>query len=159
MISTATSCIRRFSPNSSKFEREYGDVSVLPTPAFFYGLKPGEEISVNIEEGKTLFIKLINIGVPTRMGNGLSPTNSTASRARAPSRPFSQAKSRPASKPTRRRRAGRRADPGMITGLHATVGGKVAKGDKLITLEAMKMQTTLYAPAGWNRGGDSCEGR
>jgi pyruvate carboxylase len=35
--------------------------------------------------------------------------------------------------------------PGVITGLHATVGGKVAKGDKLLTLEAMKMQTTIYA--------------
>jgi pyruvate carboxylase len=36
--------------------------------------------------------------------------------------------------------------PGVITGLHATVGGKVGKGDRLITLEAMKMQTTIYAP-------------
>jgi pyruvate carboxylase len=36
--------------------------------------------------------------------------------------------------------------PGVITGLHATVGGKVVKGDKLITIEAMKMQTTIYAP-------------
>ena len=38
--------------------------------------------------------------------------------------------------------------PGVITALHVTVGGKVAKGDKLLTLEAMKMQTTLYAPEG-----------
>ena len=37
--------------------------------------------------------------------------------------------------------------PGMVTALSATVGGKVAKGDKLATLEAMKMQTTIYAPA------------
>ncbi len=35
--------------------------------------------------------------------------------------------------------------PGMVTALNATVGGKVAKGDKLVTLEAMKMQTTIYA--------------
>jgi pyruvate carboxylase len=42
--------------------RDYSDVSVLPTPAFFYGLKPGEEISVDIEEGKTLFIKLSHLG-------------------------------------------------------------------------------------------------
>ena len=44
----------------AKFARDYSDVAVLPTPAFFYGLKPGEEISVDIEEGKTLFIKLIH---------------------------------------------------------------------------------------------------
>jgi pyruvate carboxylase len=36
--------------------------------------------------------------------------------------------------------------PGMITSIATTVGSKVAKGDKLLTLEAMKMQTTLYAP-------------
>ncbi|MEO7317978.1 MAG: biotin/lipoyl-containing protein, partial [Chthoniobacteraceae bacterium] len=36
--------------------------------------------------------------------------------------------------------------PGMVTSLSATVGGKVAKGDKLAVLEAMKMQTTIYAP-------------
>ena len=46
----------------AKFVRDYSDVSVLPTPAFFYGLQPGEEISVEIEEGKTLFMRLINIG-------------------------------------------------------------------------------------------------
>ena len=45
-----------------KFNREYSDVSVLPTPAYFYGLQSGEEIAVDIEAGKTLFIKLINIG-------------------------------------------------------------------------------------------------
>jgi pyruvate carboxylase len=37
--------------------------------------------------------------------------------------------------------------PGLVTALVATVGAKVAKGDKLLTLEAMKMQTTIYAPA------------
>ena len=37
--------------------------------------------------------------------------------------------------------------PGLITGVHASSGTKVAKGDKIITLEAMKMQTTIYAPA------------
>ncbi|MCX8512223.1 MAG: biotin/lipoyl-binding protein, partial [Chthoniobacteraceae bacterium] len=35
--------------------------------------------------------------------------------------------------------------PGMLTALHITLGSKVAAGDKLATLEAMKMQTTLYA--------------
>src|SRR5690606_16106333 len=44
----------------AKFTAKYSDVSVLPTPAYFYGLKPEEEISVDIEEGKTLILKLIN---------------------------------------------------------------------------------------------------
>ncbi|MEO5961090.1 MAG: pyruvate carboxylase, partial [Opitutaceae bacterium] len=42
----------------AKHAAAYSDVSVLPTPAFFYGLKPGEEISVSIEEGKVLIIRL-----------------------------------------------------------------------------------------------------
>jgi pyruvate carboxylase len=37
--------------------------------------------------------------------------------------------------------------PGMVTALTATIGAKVGKGEKLATLEAMKMQTTLYTPA------------
>ena len=37
--------------------------------------------------------------------------------------------------------------PGLVTALAVSVGAKVAKGDKLLTLEAMKMQTTIYAPA------------
>ena len=46
----------------ARFTKEYGELSVLPTPAFFHGLKQGEEISVTIEAGKTLFIRLINVG-------------------------------------------------------------------------------------------------
>jgi pyruvate carboxylase len=36
--------------------------------------------------------------------------------------------------------------PGLVTAISVGVGAKVTKGDKLITLEAMKMQTTIYAP-------------
>ena len=48
--------------------RKYGQASGLPTPAFFYGLKPGEEISVEIEEGKTLIVKLIYVSEPDEDG-------------------------------------------------------------------------------------------
>jgi pyruvate carboxylase len=51
-----------------KHQREYGDVSVLPTPAFFYGLKPGEEITVEIERGKVLIIRLVSVGAPDKDG-------------------------------------------------------------------------------------------
>src|SRR5213079_226590 len=44
-----------------KFRQTYSDVSVLPTPAFFYGLKSGEEITVEIESGKSLIIKFLTI--------------------------------------------------------------------------------------------------
>ena len=47
---------------------KFGDVSVLDTPTFLYGMKIGEEIEVEIEKGKTLIIKLVSIGEPQHDG-------------------------------------------------------------------------------------------
>ena len=41
---------------------KYSDVSVLPTPVFFYGMEKGEEIGIDIEEGKTLILKFLTVG-------------------------------------------------------------------------------------------------
>ncbi|HTY98228.1 MAG TPA: pyruvate carboxylase, partial [Rhodocyclaceae bacterium] len=38
--------------------RHYGDVELLPTPVFFYGLKPGDELAVDIDPGKSLLVRL-----------------------------------------------------------------------------------------------------
>ena len=132
----------------ARMVREYSDVSVLPTYAFFYGLKPGDEISVDIEEGKTLFIKLINVGAPDKDGyrivlyelNGMPRESAVHDRS-------VQAKSRtrPKADPAEPLQVGAPI-PGLITAINATSKTKVEKGDKLLTLEAMKMQTTLYAP-------------
>jgi pyruvate carboxylase len=133
----------------AKHQREFGDVSVLPTPSFFYGLKPGEEISVEIEEGKVLIIRLVNVGEPDKDGrrtvsyelNGITREAFILDKSVAP-----KAKARA------------KADladplhvaapiPGLIVVMSASVGAKVAKGDKLFMMEAMKMQTTVYAQA------------
>lgn len=133
----------------ARMTREFSDVSVLPTPAFFYGLKLDEEISVSIEEGKTLFIKLTNVGAPAADGrrtvtfelNGVTRQTFVADKSvqsKAPTRVKADLANRldvPA------------PIPGVVTALSASVGTKVAKGDKLVTMEAMKMQTTIYAPA------------
>jgi len=131
----------------AKFEREFGDVSALPTPAFFYGLKLGEEISVSIEEGKVLFIKLINVGAPDKEGrrvisyelNGMPREAIVVDKSIAP-----KTKTRVKADPANLLHLGAPI-PGMVTAVSASMGGKVAKGDKLVTLEAMKMQTTIYA--------------
>jgi pyruvate carboxylase len=131
----------------AKFEREFGDVSALPTPAYFYGLTPGEEISVSIEEGKVLFIKLINLGVPDKEGrrvisyelNGMPREAIVVDKSIAP-----KTKARVKADPANLLHLGAPI-PGMVTAISASTGGKVAKGDKLVTLEAMKMQTTIYA--------------
>jgi len=132
----------------TKFEREYGDVSVLPTPAFFYGLKPGEEIAVEIEQGKTLFIKLINIGAPDKDGyrvvffelNGMPREVTITDKSLQTTK-----KSRRKADPAKPLEIGAPI-PGMVTSLDHGNGAKVAKGDKILTMEAMKMQTTIYAP-------------
>ncbi len=131
----------------AKFQREFSDVSGLPTPAFFYGLKPGEEISVSIEEGKVLFIKLINVGAPDKEGrrivsyelNGMPRDTLVLDKSIAP-----KSKSRIKADAADPLQLGAPI-PGMVTAVSVSVGSKVAKGDKLITLEAMKMQTTIYA--------------
>jgi pyruvate carboxylase len=133
----------------AKFSRDFGDVSCLPTPAFFYGLAPGEEITVSIEKGKVLFIKLINIGAADKEGrrvisfelNGTPREAVVADKVVAP-----KAKARTKADPADVLQVGAPI-PGMVTALNVTVGSRVAKGDRVATLEAMKMQTTLYAHA------------
>src|SRR5690606_993174 len=44
--------------------RTYSDTSGLPTPAFFYGMEPGEEFAVEIEAGKTLIVRFLTVGGP-----------------------------------------------------------------------------------------------
>jgi pyruvate carboxylase len=132
----------------ARYVKDYSDLSVLPTPAFFYGLKPGEEISVAIEEGKTLFVRLINIGAVDADGrrtvlfelNGVSRQTTVVDRSVQ-----AKAKVRAKADPAVPAQVGAPI-PGLITSLSVGIGTKVTKGDKLLTMEAMKMQTTLYAP-------------
>ena len=48
----------------AQHRREFYDPSGLPTPVFFYGPEPGEEISIELEPGKTLIIKYLTVGEP-----------------------------------------------------------------------------------------------
>jgi len=131
----------------AKQARDYGDLSALPTPAFFYGLKEREEITVNIEEGKTLFIRLVNVGQVDADGrrvvlfelNGMSRQTTIADRSVTP-----KTKARVKADPAAPAEVGAPI-PGLITSLAVSVGSRVAKGDRVATMEAMKMQTTIYA--------------
>ncbi|MSU57101.1 MAG: pyruvate carboxylase [Pedosphaera sp.] len=132
----------------AKKARDFGDLSVLPTPAFFYGLKVGQEISVEIEEGKTLFVRLVNLSPVDQEAkrnvtfelNGMPRQLSIPDRSATP-----KVKARTKADPAVATQIGAPI-PGLVSALPVSVGTKVAKGDKLFTLEAMKMQTTIYAP-------------
>ncbi|MSR66762.1 MAG: pyruvate carboxylase [Pedosphaera sp.] len=132
-----------------KFVREYSRVSVLPSRAFFYGLNPGEEIAVDIEAGKTLFIKLLNIGSvnPAGMRTLTFEVNGYPREQDVPDRSAKvEAKAKVKAESSDPMQVGAPI-PGVITALAVSVGSKVEKTDKLFTMEAMKMQTTVYAPA------------
>ena len=126
---------------------EYGHARVLPTPAFFYGLKPGEEISVEIQEGKILIIKLIYVSEPDKEGLR-TLTFELNGRARecviADKSIKSEVKRRTKADSADKMQIGAPI-PAMVSAVTATVGHKVKKGEKLVILEAMKMQTTVYA--------------
>ena len=126
----------------------YDDLSVLPSPAYFYGLQCEEEISVEIEPGKVLFIKLVHVGEPDRHGkrtltfelNGVPRNMVVLDRS-----VVVEDKSRPKANPDDPREVGAPI-PGKISQVAVTVGHLVKKGDPLFTLEAMKMYTSVIAP-------------
>ncbi|HEY1170873.1 MAG TPA: pyruvate carboxylase [Verrucomicrobiae bacterium] len=132
----------------AKHAREYSDVSVLPTPSFYYGLRRGEEISVSIEEGKTLVVKLVNVSEPDKDGrrtvtyelNGQTREAYVQDKKVAPS-----SKTRSKADISDPSQVGAPI-PGLVAAISVTVGQKIAKGDKLLMMEAMKMQTTVTSP-------------
>ncbi|MBT3569379.1 MAG: pyruvate carboxylase [Opitutae bacterium] len=131
------------------FRAKFSDVSVLPTTAFFHGLEPGEEISVEIEEGKTLFVKLLHVGEPDEKGIRVLTfeLNGKARQTLVPDKSVKgDTKAREKADPANPMHLGAPI-PAMISSISTSVGKSVSKGDKIAVLEAMKMQTTLYAQA------------
>jgi pyruvate carboxylase len=126
----------------------FGDVSVLPTPQFYYGMEPGEEITVEIEYGKALIIKFLTVGEPHPEGtravffelNG-QPREVTILDKSLKAQKLERAKADATN-------AGHVGAPiaGAVTTILVEAGKKVSKGDRLLVIEAMKMQTTVYAP-------------
>jgi pyruvate carboxylase len=126
----------------------YYDLSGLPTSAFFYGLVPGEEIEVEIDHGKTLFIKLVSISEADSHGNrtlfyelnGMPRESLIADRSLSHKAGPARRKGNP-SKPEH----ACAPMPGMVTDVLVSPGQVVAGGEKLVVLEAMKMLTTVSA--------------
>ena len=131
-----------------QFIKKYDRVSGLPTTAFFYGLTIGEEISVEIDPGKVLFVKLIGIGEADESGtrsvfyelNGMPREMQVVDNAEAPKHVVAKQKG-DSNDPLQ----AVAPMPGMVTEVNAEVGSKVKEGDAILTLEAMKMLTTISA--------------
>ncbi|CAN7339614.1 pyruvate carboxylase [Rhizobium sp. LjRoot30] len=126
----------------------YGPVSVLPTPAYFYGLKDGEELFADIEKGKTLVI--VNQAMSQTDSQGMVTVffelNGQPRRIKVPDRAHG------ATGAAARRKAdvGNAAHvgapmPGVISRVFVNPGQAVSAGDVLVSIEAMKMETAIHA--------------
>ncbi|HHX90316.1 MAG TPA: pyruvate carboxylase, partial [Paracoccus sp.] len=127
--------------------RQYGPVRTLPTWNFFYGMEPGEEISAEIDPGKTLEIRLITLGETNEEGEVkvFFELNGQPRTIRVPDRRIkATAASRPKADPANAAHLGAPM-PGSVASVAVTPGQKVKPGDLLLTIEAMKMETGLHA--------------
>ncbi|MDA8792415.1 pyruvate carboxylase [Bacteriovoracaceae bacterium] len=128
---------------------EYGNVSLLPTQPFFYGLDLNEEIKVDLEKGKTLYISITGVSKVDEKGvrsvffslNGFPRTiqitdeefhkkHGIQSNAKADSSNPNQIGA---------------PMPGKIIGIKVKQGDQVKEGDPLIVTEAMKMEYVVTA--------------
>jgi pyruvate carboxylase len=137
----------RVFPEFAEHEHLHSDTSVLPTPVFFYGMEPGEEVPVEIEPGKTLIIKYLTTGDPHPDGtrqvffelNGQPREVLVIDRSLQ-----AEGRAHPKAEPNNPDQIGSPM-PGLIVRVTVAAGDHVEKEQKLFTLEAMKMETTVYA--------------
>jgi pyruvate carboxylase len=137
-----------------KHLQAYDDTSVLPTPAFFYGLQSGEEILVEIEPGKTLIIKYLTSGEVRPDGtrtlffelNGQPREVVIVDRSREATAPR-----HPKGDPDNPNHVAAPM-PGKISSVAVARGRAVKSGERLLSIEAMKMETAVYSPRDANIG-------
>ncbi|MBR1146169.1 pyruvate carboxylase [Bradyrhizobium sp. AUGA SZCCT0431] len=139
----------------AEFDRsrqKYGPVSVLPTDVFFYGVKIGHEAAFEIEDGKTLVVRLISVGQIRSDGQVkvLFELNGCPRFITVPDRSATTA-----AKVRAKAQDGNIGHiaapmPGIVSTVNVTKGQRVKSGDALLCVEAMKMETVLVAP---------CDGR
>jgi pyruvate carboxylase len=131
-----------------EYEAKYSDLSVLPTPVFFYGMATGEEVSIDIEPGKTLIIKFLTVGEPQPDGrrvvyfelNGQPREVIVTDKSLGAGTVKARAKAEPGNA-----KHVAAPMPGAVVAVAVAVGDEIEAGQKLLTLEAMKMESTLYA--------------
>ena len=127
--------------------RQYGPVRTLPTQTFFYGMDPSEEISAEIDPGKTLEIRLQAIGETSEDGEVkvFFELNGQPRVIRVPNRLVkATTQQRPKADPANENHIGAPM-PGVVASVGAVVGQQVHAGDLLLTIEAMKMETGIHA--------------
>jgi pyruvate carboxylase len=132
----------------ARAQQAWDDVEVLPSPQFFFGMQKGDEITVDIEAGKRLVIKFLTLGEPHPDGRRTVFFELNGQPREVTVRDHSlkrTAAERLKADPGTPGQVGAPL-PGMITTVAVGLNDAVEKGDRLLVIEAMKMQSTVYAP-------------
>ncbi len=137
----------RVYPDLAQHQQTYSDTSVLPTSLFFYPPQRNVEYSVEIEPGKTLIIKLLAVSDPHADGrrtlffelNGQPREVEVIDRSIV-----TEVRQAVQADPADPMQVGSPL-PGLVVNVAVQAGDPVSPGQKLLTIEAMKMETTLYA--------------
>ncbi len=132
----------------ARARQNWGNVEVPPTPQFYYGMQRGDEIVVELEPGKTLVIKFLTVGEPHPDGSRTVFFELNGQPREVNVRDQSlQAKAETRSKadPAKPGEIGAPI-PGIVSSVAVELHQPVKKGDRLLVMEAMKMQNTVYAP-------------
>ncbi len=125
----------------------YGPVRTLPTRTFFYGMEPGEEITAEIDPGKTLEIRMIAASETNEDGEVrvFFELNGQPRSIRVPNRKVkATTAARPKAEMGNPNHVGAPM-PGVVASVGVSAGQSVKEGDLLLTIEAMKMETGLHA--------------
>ncbi|MDD7984536.1 pyruvate carboxylase [Lentisphaera marina] len=128
-------------------KRVYGEVMNIPTPVYFYGLPMHEEVQIELDEGKTLFIKLVAIGAENQDGEC-----TVYFELNGQPRSINIITESAAANSTARRQAELGNEdqvgapmPGLLVNVHVKVGDEIRKNTPIAVMEAMKMETTIMA--------------
>ena len=126
---------------------QFGEVKLLDTPTFFYGIRLGEKINVEIEKGKVLIIRLDEIGEADEEGNRILFFNLNGQRREIVVNDKSIQSTivhRKKAEPTDKNQYGATMS-GSVLQVLVKKGDHVKKGDVLMITEAMKMETAIEA--------------
>jgi pyruvate carboxylase len=131
-----------------KFVQQYGDTSVIPTPNFFYGVGVGEEIAVELEPGKRLIIKFLTAGEAREDGmrTVFFELNGQPREVNVPDRSLEATLHKhPKADPDDPNQVAAPM-PGKVSSVAVKKGETVKAGQRLLSIEAMKMETAVYSP-------------
>ncbi|HEY4260982.1 MAG TPA: biotin/lipoyl-containing protein [Schlesneria sp.] len=131
-----------------KHVQQYSNTSVLPTSAFFYGLHRGDEISVEIEPGKVLVVRFLTVSEPHDDGTRtvFYELNGQPREVKIADRSLEAATHRHPKADADDPNHVAAPMPGKVSTVAVKKGETVKNGQKLLSIEAMKMETAVYSP-------------